>query len=379
MTAQFINYNGPFGAEAIALLLASPNWDVEPKCEPQLPTDVASHPISAFESRRTFAGSSRYELTYKAEFWSIQEQTEFRLWLNQLKDQTIAVPLWTDDCVMTAPAIAGATSLNIGDHPARSGLEWIVIAPDASTYEIVQASAVGANSITLASPGLANNWPAGTICFPLMFGEFSEPGTGRVKIEAITDELSSCEIKIKENSVFQRRLNPYGTGVPTVGANVSNFSTTPLWTVQPNWVQVMDQSDVDITAQLIGFGRLDSKLVYNLPAKRGLEMEFFQMSRDDIAAIERFFFDRRGTTRPFMIPTFRGDLRVSQDLPIAGQPHLITIEQPNEYSDPVRTPHPGDPYVALVDRNGVDPQKVDVVAGRPQESLRRARRTVGQK
>src|SRR5205807_689484 len=102
MTAQFIAYNGPFGLETIALLLAPANWENPPKLEPQLPAEISSHPISKNESRRSFAASSRYTFTYTAELWSTNAMTEFRIWLNRLRDETVAVPLWTDDCELTA-------------------------------------------------------------------------------------------------------------------------------------------------------------------------------------------------------------------------------------------------------------------------------------
>src|SRR5947209_14625874 len=123
MTSQFINYSG----ETIALVLARPNRKDDPKIVPNFLSDAHGHPISKFESRRNYARSVRYDVQFRARLPSVAEATEFRIWLNKQKQQTIAIPLWTDVCYLTAAVNSGATSLPIDQHPVRSGAAWIAV------------------------------------------------------------------------------------------------------------------------------------------------------------------------------------------------------------------------------------------------------------
>src|SRR5207248_3025394 len=139
MVAQFITLNG----ETIALCLAQPNRATEPEITASLPTDIAWHPIAKDESRRVFAGAARYQQKYKTTLRTAADCTEFRMWLNRLKSELVAVPLWSDRCRLAQAATggpAGDASLALDDHPARFGAEWIIV--DADSFEIVQSASL---------------------------------------------------------------------------------------------------------------------------------------------------------------------------------------------------------------------------------------------
>lgn len=348
MIAGFISYN----SETLALLLAPPDWSTAVKIDLELPADVDRNQVSARESRRTFAQSARYSMTYRAGLASSSESTELRIYLARLKGETVAVPLWTDGVPLSAALAAGATVIPVDDQPVRYGAEWIILSEDLATFEIVVTNTVTSSSITLTT-GTANAWPTGTLMFPLMFGKLIE----RPKIEAITDEHLEADLKVQENSPFARRLNPFGGAIPTVGASIPAFSTVPLWNVQPNWSRPIDWSEVDVLYQSIGFGRQEQQRVYPQATRRGQELEFYQSGRENLAKIERLFVDRRAMVRPFMLPTFRGDLRLAADVSIGAS--SLTIEA-NEFTDPARTVQPGDPYIALIDDAGIDPCKITI-------------------
>jgi hypothetical protein len=346
---KFVDYN----SETIALCLTPPDWAREVKVELNIPTDVAKG-ISARESRRSFAQSARYTLEYQLDSADAKASTEMRIGLQRLKGETVAVPMWTDQCELSAAKNAGSTVLQkTADMPVRYGAEWILLNDAGTVFEIVVVTAIDATEIHLAA-GTAFAWPANTLIFPLLFGRLSE----RPKFEGITDEILEGTVKFQENSPFARRLNPTAGAIPTVGANITAFSAMKLFAVQPNWDKPIDTTEVDILYRTIGFGRTDARQVYDQPVRRGSEFGFLQGARSDIAAIERFFVDRRGTTRVFMMPTWRGDLRLTQDLPIGGDAQLITVEA-SEYSDATRPAQPGDPYIALIsDTATIDPHKV---------------------
>jgi hypothetical protein len=120
MVAKFVTIDG----ENMALVLARPTRAQQPEPSLSFPTEVTGHPLSPRESRRTFARSARYEMKYRVRLGSADEATEFRIWLNKQKDQTVAIPLWVDACRPTGnvrPARPPSRSINIRSGAVRSG------------------------------------------------------------------------------------------------------------------------------------------------------------------------------------------------------------------------------------------------------------------
>ena len=355
---KFISYSG----ETIALCLIEPNWQEPLRVEIDLSQNTnITAALSAKETRERFGRTSRYSFEYSVFTDDAAESAKLRLFLQRLKGETVAVPMWMDGVELYSAHTPGNTVLDkTPNNPVQYGTEWIVLSPDASTYEIVTVSAIDLLHITLNSPGLTLSWPAGTMMYPLLFGRIAT----RPQFDAETDELLSGRIRFNEDSTYARRLNVYAQTLPVVGANIPAFSTKPLWNIQPNHVQLLDRTELDILIKQIGYGRQAQQQVYSQPVRTGLDMEFYQDSRANIAAITAFFMDRYGPTKTFMIPTFRGDLRLTQDLPVtAGGGLLVYIEFNQDYIDAFGAGLAGIGYLAFVDSASVDPAKVDVVDG----------------
>jgi hypothetical protein len=329
---KFISYNG----EKIALFLAPPNWADAVNVELTLPFTEITTAISAQESRRTFGKSARYSLEYSvapgpdpandAAF-----STNLRLWLQRLKEEMVAVPMWTDAVEIAGNIAARNTVIpKTAANPVRYGAEWIVVRsldiaytqllvpPDPgaslgelepqteSDYEILVVTAIDDNNVTLASPGLTHDWADGTLMFPLLFGTLAQ----QPSFEAETDELLNGRIKFQENSLFARKLNVFPGAIPVVGAGIPEFSTKPLFDIQPDEsVKSIDTTEIDIFTKQIGFLRQEQRQVYPQYVRRGQELNFYQDGRDQIARIERILTDRNGPVKTFMVPTFRGDVR----------------------------------------------------------------------
>lgn len=365
MIAQFINYTGILGAETIGLCLVQPNRVQQPKKTLSFPSDVSRLAPSKKESRRTFANSARYQTTYLATLRTAADLTEFRLFLNQLKTQTVAVPLWDDGCQLTAAANIAALTLATDQHPACSGAEWIIVSPDFLTYEIVTTDTIGANTVHVPA-GIANNWPIGSLLYPLLFGRLVD----RPELDDITPSRGTFPLTFKEDSPYARRLNQWNATIATVGAQVTQtgLSALPLWTLEPRWERVLDRTEIDTIFEEIGFTRQEATRDFGYPVARGIEAEFWCKGRDQIAFLEKIFADRRGAVSTFMYPTWRRDLELTADLPISGHVRQINIAA-SEYSDATRTAHPGDPYIAIIESvsgqalAGVDPHQIATVAG----------------
>jgi hypothetical protein len=344
MIAQMITWN----TVTTGLLVAPPNWDTEVKVSLELPTDISKEPITLQESRRNFAASARYKLSWRAYLFTAADATELRIFLTRLRGEAVLAPLWPDQCETTAATSIGASALPTFDRPVRSGSTWIVAAPDFSLWEIVTVTSItgsaGAWSINI-SPTATKAWPIGTYLFPLILGRLDE----RPKPEWITDETLEVDLAIKENSNFTYRITTTTATLSTVGSTIPTFSTALKWDVAPNFSRPMDWTEVpDVVYEHIGFLREDQQRAYDHRNFRGQELEFYQADRDSITEIEYFWRSCRANVLRFMVPTYRGDLRFLVDAP--GATTVIRCEK-SQFSNPARESQPGDQFIALIDIN----------------------------
>jgi len=352
MIARIITWQ----AAQYGLLVAPPNWDTEVKVSLELPTDVAKQPITFAESRRNFAQSARYKMGWRCYISDAASATELRLFLTRIRGEQVLCPLWPDACETATDAIAGATSFTTWDRPVRSGSSWLVAAQDFSAWEIVTVTgivAAGSQWTISVSPGAVNAWPAGTLFYPLLVGRLDQ----KPQPEAITDETLEADLAIKESSDFPYRVTTTAVALSTVGANIPGFSSLLKWDVAPNFSRPLDWTEMpDVVYQQVGFLRQEQQRAYDHRTARGQELEFYQADRDSLSKIESFWRSCLATTLRFMVPTYRGDLRLLADTP--GGATLIRCEK-SYFSDPAREAQPGDPFVALIDAaSNVTPYQV---------------------
>src|SRR4051812_3341275 len=97
MIARFIEFEG----ETIGLCLVRQDLSENPKVPLEFPTEVTRHPRAKPESRRTYARTARYQFSYLATLRTSADVTELQMFVNALKDQSVAVPLWNDVCRLT--------------------------------------------------------------------------------------------------------------------------------------------------------------------------------------------------------------------------------------------------------------------------------------
>jgi hypothetical protein len=352
MIARIITWQ----ATQVGLLVAPPEWGAGVKIELELPTDVSKMPITFAESRRSFAQSARYKMTWRSYLADAASATELRIFLTRVRSEPVLAPLWTDVCETTAATIAGATSFTLFDAPVRSGSNWLIAAPDFSAWEIVTVTGItgSAGNWTIAlSPGAVNAWPIGTYFFPLMLGRLDK----RPQPEQITDETLEVELAMKESSDFLYNVATTAVTLTTVGSNIPAFSALNLWDIAPNFSRPLDWTEMpDVFYQQVGFLRKEQLRDYQHKVPRGQELEFYQADRTSLAKIETFWRNSLATTLRFCIPTYRGDLRMLADTP--GGTALIRCEK-SFFSDPTRETQPGDPFICLIDsNNNVTPYQV---------------------
>ena len=351
MIAQIITWS----STQVGLLVAPPNWASEVKISLELPTDVSKEPITFAESRRNFAQSARYKMTWTSYLAAASDATELRIFLTRVRGESILAPLWPDVCETTANASIGATSFTTWDRPVRSGSNWLIASADFSTWEIVTVSSItgSAGAWTITTSAAANAWPAGTFFYPLVLGRLDE----RPQPDAITDETFETSFTIRETSDFPYRITTTSVTLSTIGSNIPAFSSILKWDVAPNFSRPLDWTEMpDVIYEQVGFLRQEQQRAYDHRVPRGQELEFYQSDRDSISEIEYFWRSSLATTLRFCVPTYRGDLRMMADTP--GGATLIRCEK-SFFSDPSREIQPGDPFIALIDAaSNVTPYQV---------------------
>lgn len=353
----FLDYSGA----TIALLLVQPNWAQPVKVELSVPWSETTKARAGDQDRQPFGESARYTLEYVVDTDSARESTDLKMWLLRLRDEPVAVPMWADYVESANAFNAGATSIPLSHGPpVNHGALWLIMSPAGDIFEIVTRSSVTSSNITLGT-GCTLNWPAGTRLFPLLFGHI--PREDRPKFKRDTSELLNGTIKIRESSPWSRRLSPFDPGGSQIcGSGVPGFVTTPVFNIRPHHSDPIETTDVDLILTQIGFGREMSAYAGPYAAARGMEHTFLQMSRADIAAVNWFFINQEGPTRRFMAPSFMGDLRLTQDLPISGNTSLITIEA-SRYTDAIYSTNPGAPFLALNDPDHITCVHVELIDG----------------
>jgi hypothetical protein len=363
MIARIVNVQGT----QMGLLAAQPNWATQIKVTLELPTDVSKEAITFNESRRNFAQSARYSLAYQCYLNNAADATELRLFLSRIRSEMVAVPMWTDACETARAHGPGNTNILLVDLPARFGSTWIITTDDFSTFEFVTVQSLNTNNNMIAHllVGLTHTYAAGCKMYPLLFGKFEE----RPKPEAITDEALDVGFKIKENSAFALRLSPTPVALPVVGSHIASFASTRKWDLIPNWSRPLDWTEMpDVVYEQVGFLRNEQSRVYDHRNARGQELEFYQAERASAGKIEYFWRDRRATTLRFFMPTFRGDLRMLYDTPVAGHPKNIRCEK-SFFSNPAREAQPGDPFICVIDHNdSIDPYQLSNANDLPAET-----------
>jgi hypothetical protein len=355
--AQIVTLSG----NQVGLLVAQPNWETEVTIALDLPTDIEKDAITFTESRRAFAQSARYSMQWRAYLANAKDATELRIFLRRIRGELIIAPLWPDMCEIQTAVPVGGTQIHLIDTPARFGAEWIIANDDFSTWEIVAVSGINFSTrIASLVPGTHHAWPAGSFMYPLIAGRLSE----QPQPEAITDECLEVDLKIKENSNFAARISTQAGANKVVGNNVPPFRTTPLLDIAPNFSRPLDWTEPsDVVYQLIGFLREEQKRIYDHRNARGMELEYYESTRANIAKLERFWRNQRGPVLRFMMPTWKGDMRMRRDTPVPFAPNRIAVED-TEFCNPGREAQPGDPFVALIDsNNAVDPRLISSAQG----------------
>jgi hypothetical protein len=207
------------------LLSHAADWRQLPECK-RIWESSTIEGLTGAEVRQAMRDVARRQLTYAITAASLPERVRLEARLDAAKLSGLAcAPLWGRGCVLADPANAGDNSITL----ASTGWTWqtgdyvILLAGDL-TFDVQEVGVVAMGGLGLALGGvLTYNWPAGTSCWPLLFGTLTADKAG-----ALTGRESAyAKITIAElTSARAEQLGitptrPLGVGQAAVGSTLT--------------------------------------------------------------------------------------------------------------------------------------------------------------
>lgn len=336
-----------------AILLARPNWESAVELEAYLLTKVSSV-LEGQEDRHAMNERLRYRLKWMG-LLDQGDLTNFRLGMARLKDHPVICPFWPEEEIVTS--IVGAVITVDGSLTFTA--DRVIIYDRSGNYEILAANrgAQTANTITCTTIP-AGSWSGEFYVAPLFIGVMKQ----RPNLTNLTDEAASIELMVEDMSAYDRALLPISGSVGTGGTMVPDFSTKPVFPFYPHHSSPTDRDELTIQYYGIGFLRDEQIAYYDALPKRGDELAFFIDTKEEAAAMLAFFVERIGPVKPFLLPTHRGDLRLSRNTESASA--TVYCEKNQRYHDEFQSvdKHPGTDFLALVSPAGIRVLQVDDTA-----------------
>ena len=223
----------------------------------------------------------------------------YRQWLAARETQPagttiFAAPLWPDLCALTAAVAATATSLPVTPTERRDfRTEVLLITCDPATGTILSESAtidtVSANQITLTA-GLTNAFPAGAHVYPLVRGRV----TATPQATFLAPGIVTLPLTVVED------LAAIGDSAYT--ATAPTYRGIPIFPLVTAWHESPTAAlDLGAKATATGVNReaWGSTRDY---ARLGGDFAVMPLTHSGIAALVRFFLDRRGRWNRFWLP-----------------------------------------------------------------------------
>ncbi len=339
--------------ESLALILAPPDWNTPVSVSPSLPTAI-EETLTGAEQRATFAAGLLHTVSYRPALDG-DELRNFKIQLNQLRDQRCALPWWPERRLVSG--IVGS-AVTLADAAGHSCSLFILI-DAAGNYEIVEGDRDTQTTTLINLTAAPSIVPEGELFIaPLLFGRARE----RPEIVAFTDEGADITLQFDEDNQFSARLHPLDTSWVTAGSAIAAFSSTNIFPLRPDFIAPMTKDKIVLALSGMGFGRENETAYHAAHPRRGLTMRF-TLQDAEISRLVGFFLAQAATATPFFLPSFNGDLKLSANV-ASGQPAVSCNAgsgYPAVFSDPNR--HPATPYLALIDPVAVRPFVVSSVAG----------------
>lgn len=253
------------------------------------------------EQRRALRTKARRSFEYHYTLFNTDAQLLQNLmygWQNRV----FAMPVWSDGQKMTTDHAIGDTVINI-DPTNMSFIEGdtAIIYKDSLTYEVVELQTVGSDLIL--DRGLENNWPVGSIVYPLIQAHIMPSQA----VQRLTDTAAEGVINFITSPDV---TDPY---TPDAAAPVT-YNGIEVVTTQTNWGDTRDNTFdfalgvFDNPVGAIGYVPTESY------SRGTISYSWLLDSRQAITDFRSFLARRMGQVKPCWVPSWTDDFTVIADI-----------------------------------------------------------------
>lgn len=294
------SFTVPIVGRRVIAFAFPPNWDRGVQESIEYKSTVLSHQDGS-EQRARVRNKGRRIYEYTAAVRATEAQRLDSLlfgWQHRL----FALPVWTEQSSLAAPAAAGAVSLSC-DTTGRSfvagGLAAVYGGSD--RVEIREVESVTDSSLVLTS-GLSLDWPAGSRVYPAFVAAINPSLSGT----RLTDNLVEMPVRFT--------AEPSTTPPNTAGAAAATYQGVELSLDRPNWASGLGFTwESDYVTQDTGSGK------FSLLGRAG----FSQYSKNhnwtlkgyaEIAQFRGWLARRGGRAVPVYIPSGFDDFTLVENV-----------------------------------------------------------------
>ncbi len=231
------------------------------------------------------------------------ERTFYDLWIHRLAGSEFMAPLYWDASRIPGKLTGGVTDRIDFDTrwtEFEPGSLALIQRKSALTYEVVEIDSVDDDGLDLTT-AVAGTWARGSTILPLR--------------RAILDDMGSLTHYSAQVAGVSGKL-AYVTANPLIPDTYDEvtYSGYPLFLQEPNWI---DNLDVNLARDLVKLDN-DTGIPYLTdPTGRsnvGQAHAWLLRDRYDRYMLKSFLYARRGRAEAFWLPTFKGDLELTETL-----------------------------------------------------------------
>jgi hypothetical protein len=225
----------------------------------------------------------------------------FDLWLHRLGSDEFMLPLFHDAGRLTADIAGGATVIpfNTAYREFAVGDLAILVGSDPFTFDKLEVTAVGPNSITVTNDSVLRAWGKGSAVHPLRRARLSQES----KFAALTNRVGEATLEFELNQA---------NDIADEGAWVSFYAGIPILLDKPNRREALDSDYIRNSLLLdneIGLRQLldDAGRAFTIQVHNRM-----MRGRAEHWAFRQFLYRLRGSAWPLWVPSFNRDLVLSR-------------------------------------------------------------------
>ncbi len=167
-----------YKAVDIPVFTVCPNWSDGVSLRTQYDT-LIREALDTTEERQGRRPRCLYGLHYSTLSLTAQETGYIRGVVERAQAMPVGMPVWTDPAKILVDSESGATELTVDDISYtlfQVLTDYVMIWNDFETWEVLAIESMAADTIVLSEP-TTQDWPTGTMVFPILFGKLPRATT----------------------------------------------------------------------------------------------------------------------------------------------------------------------------------------------------------